>query len=89
MKLQQHPLCEYCLNAGKIEVATVVDHIVPVGKGGDAYPPLDHLMSCCVSCHNRKTRIVEQQGKELSPKGIRGCDERGYPLDPNHPWYKS
>jgi hypothetical protein len=33
--------------------------------------------------HNRKTRIVEQLGEEVM---IKGCDERGYPLDPNHPW---
>ena len=87
-KLQRNPLCEYCLNAGRIEAATVVDHIVPIARGGDAYPPLDHLMSCCVSHHNEKTR-GEQQGKEsFTPKGIKGCDVHGNPLDPDHPWYR-
>jgi 5-methylcytosine-specific restriction enzyme A len=88
MKLQERPLCEYCLNIGKIEVAVAVDHIIPISRGGDAYPPLDHLMSCCTSHHNQKTR-AEQQGKEHTPKGIRGCDAFGNPLDPNHPWYKT
>lgn len=88
-KLREHPLCEFCLNVGKIEPAVAVDHIVPISKGGDPYPPLDHLLSCCASCHNRKTRIVEQLGQELTPKAIRGCDVFGNPLDPNHPWYKS
>lgn len=88
-KLQQNPLCEYCLNEGQLTVAVAVDHIIPINKGGDPYPPLDHVLSCCTSCHNRKTRIVEQQGKELTPKGIKGCDVHGNPLDSNHPWYRS
>ena len=70
-------------------MAVVVDHIVAVSAGGNAYPALEGLMSCCTSCHNRKTRIVEQQGKELTPKGIKGCDVFGNPLDPNHDWYKT
>jgi 5-methylcytosine-specific restriction protein A len=85
--LQLHPLCEYCLNIGKIEPANAVDHIVPISRGGNPYPPLDHLMSCCASHHNQKTR-AEQQDKPFTPKGIRGCDARGNPLDPNHPWYR-
>ena len=44
-KLRERPLCEYCLNDGKIEPAIAVDHIIPIKRGGDAYPPLDHLMS--------------------------------------------
>jgi hypothetical protein len=69
------------LNEGQLTVAVAVDHIIPLAKGGDPYPPLGHLMSCCTSCHNRKTRIVEQQGKQLTPKGIKGCDAHGNPLD--------
>jgi 5-methylcytosine-specific restriction endonuclease McrA len=63
MKLRQNPLCEYCLNEGQLTPAVAVDHIVAIAKGGDPFPPLDHVMSCCTSCHNRKTNIVEQQGK--------------------------
>jgi hypothetical protein len=60
-------------------------HIVPVkAPGGQAFPALDWLMSCCAACHNRKTR-GEQLGKELP---IKGCDIYGYPLDPRHPWYQ-
>jgi 5-methylcytosine-specific restriction endonuclease McrA len=80
-KLQANPLCEMCLKQGGIEVATVVDHIVGINKGGQAFPPLDGLMSCCESCHNRKTRIVEQLDKDLTPKVIRGCDVDGRPFD--------
>ena len=87
-KLQERPLCEYCLNEGRLTVAVAIDHIIPIARGGDAYPPLDHLMSCCASHHNQKTR-AEQLGKEHTPKGIRGCDVFGNPLDPNHDWYKA
>ena len=89
MKLQRIPLCEYCLNEGQLTPAVAVDHIDRITKGGDPFPSLERVMSCCASCHNRKTRIVEQQGKPLTPKGIRGCDAHGNPLDPNHPWYRS
>lgn len=85
-KLQTNPLCEVCLKQQRIAPAIVVDHIVAIRAGGDAYPALDQLMSCCASCHNRKTRIVEQLGKDLT---IKGCDEFGYPLDPTHPWYRA
>jgi 5-methylcytosine-specific restriction protein A len=85
MKLRTNPLCEVCLKVQRIEPAVAVDHIVAIKTGGDVYPALDALMSLCERCHNRKSRIVEQQGKAMT---IKGCDERGYPLDPNHPFYK-
>jgi 5-methylcytosine-specific restriction protein A len=85
MKLRVNPLCEPCLKLGRIEPAAAVDHIVAVkAPGGEAYPALDKLMSMCLRCHNRKSRIVEQLDQELS---VRGCDIYGYPLDPAHPWY--
>jgi 5-methylcytosine-specific restriction protein A len=78
-KLRANPLCEMCLEAGKVEPASVVDHITSVKSGGAAYPGLDGLMSCCVECHNRKTRIVEQLGHALEPKVVHGCDVDGKP----------
>lgn len=84
-KLRQHPLCQACLDVGRIEPATTVDHVTAIKAGGDPYPPLDRLRSMCESCHNRKTRHVEQLGKAEAPK-VWGCDEFGYPLDPAHPW---
>jgi HNH endonuclease len=88
MKLQVDPLCETCLKQNRIEPATVVDHLVAVkAPGGEAYPPLSRLRSQCTSCHNRKTRIVEQLGEDLDDLPIKGCDVYGYPLDPRHSWY--
>jgi 5-methylcytosine-specific restriction enzyme A len=85
LKMQENPLCETCLQQyQRIVPATVVDHILAIKAGGEPYPPLDRLRSQCASCHNTKTRHVEQLHRDAVP--IKGCDERGYPLDPNHPW---
>ena len=33
-KLQMYPLCEACLQVGKVEPANVVDHRIPISKRG-------------------------------------------------------
>jgi 5-methylcytosine-specific restriction enzyme A len=83
-KLQEHPLCQACLQVGRIKPATVVDHRTPIKQGGDPFPALEQLASLCEGCHNGKTR-AEQLGKNYFRTG---CDVFGYPLDPNHPWYR-
>jgi 5-methylcytosine-specific restriction enzyme A len=83
LKLAVNPLCELCLKQQRIVPAVAVDHVIAIKAGGDPYPALEGLTSCCTPCHNRKTRVTEQLGKEPT---IKGCDELGYPLDPNHPW---
>jgi 5-methylcytosine-specific restriction enzyme A len=92
LKLQLNPLCEACLQVGRIEPAIAVDHRVPISGRGrearsitEAFPPLDQLASFCASCHNQKTRS-EQTGENYLTKGH---DAFGYPLDPRHPWYRS
>jgi 5-methylcytosine-specific restriction enzyme A len=88
LKLQANPLCEACLrlDRNRLVPAVAVDHIKSINDGGHPFPALDGLMSMCTRCHNRKTRIVEQQNKQLIGKG---CDINGMPLDPSHPWYRS
>jgi 5-methylcytosine-specific restriction enzyme A len=81
-KLRAHPLCEACLQVGRIEPAEVVDHRTPIKRGGDPFPELEQLASLCAGCHNGKTR-AEQLGKDYFRMG---CDVFGRPLDPNHPW---
>lgn len=53
--LAEHPLCVECERAGKVEAATVVDHIVP-HKGDQVkfWEPTNH-QGLCAACHNRKT----------------------------------
>ena len=74
LKSREHPLCQACLQVR-----------VPIKRGGDPYPELEQLASLCEGCHNAKTR-AEQMGEDWLRKG---CDIFGYPLDPNHPWYKT
>jgi 5-methylcytosine-specific restriction enzyme A len=73
-----YPLCEACLQVGKIEPAVAVDHRKPIKVGGEPYPHLDRLASLCERCHNSKTRSEQL-----------GCDAFGYPLDPRHPWNRA
>ena len=83
--LRERPLCQACLEVGLIEPATTVDHVKAIKAGGDPYPPLAELRSLCESCHNKKTRHIEQLGRKEVPR-VWGCDVHGMPLDPRHSW---
>ncbi len=54
LKLQNDPLCEECMKKGVLVPAQMVDHIVPINKGG---APLDinNLQSLCNHCHSVKS----------------------------------
>ena len=54
LKLQQNPLCEECEKSGILRPADMVDHIVPINKGG-APLDLNNLQSLCNRCHAIKT----------------------------------
>jgi 5-methylcytosine-specific restriction endonuclease McrA len=52
--LSKNPLCKHCDEKGITEVATVVDHILPINRGGDKLNE-DNFQSLCESCHNKKS----------------------------------
>ncbi len=52
--LYANPLCCVCSTLGRVVVASVVDHIVPIKDGGARFDPAN-LQALCVSCHNAKT----------------------------------
>ena len=54
LKLSYCPLCEECLNSGRLIKANTVDHITPIGQGG-APLELGNLQSLCRECHSRKS----------------------------------
>ena len=54
LKLQKDPLCEECMRIGMLVPAQMVDHIVPINKGG-APLDLNNLQSLCNHCHAVKT----------------------------------
>lgn len=54
LKLQQNPMCEECERNGRLTPAQMVDHIVPINKGG-AMLDMENMQSLCNACHNRKS----------------------------------
>lgn len=57
---QKHPLCEKCLEQGKLVPVYEVHHIVPVKQGGKNTE--DNLMSLCHRCHTRLEPIRKRRG---------------------------
>ncbi|AEJ02185.1 HNH endonuclease [Nitrosomonas sp. Is79A3] len=71
--LKKHPLCVRCDLGGFVEIASIVDHIVP-HRLGEAIESGDHIkidiasklfwdrnnwQSLCKTCHDRKTAIED------------------------------
>ena len=48
---REHPLCERCLQEGRVTLMDEVHHILPVSRGGTNDP--SNLMALCRSCHNK------------------------------------
>lgn len=71
-RLANEPFCRDCKAEGRITIATVPDHIVPLSKGGT---DTDDNIRCLCPEHHRK-RTAEQFGQRYR-KAI-GTD--GWPL---------
>ena len=52
--LRDNPLCCGCQTKGVLQLAKVVDHIVPIKLGGERFER-SNLQGLCVPCHNAKT----------------------------------
>lgn len=67
---QANPLCEQCLReakegderAGMVNLATSVDHIVPLFAGGEPYD-WNNLQSLCDYHHSMKSQAEREQKK--------------------------
>lgn len=69
MQLRRQPLCEDCLEAGRVTEAKDVHHIIPRKDGGpDAF---DNFMSLCKSHHSKRTR-AEAKGDDAARGGREG-----------------
>lgn len=79
--LREQPFCRLCAQVGCVTRATVVDHIVRHSGPGDPllWDP-DNLQPLCKLCHDGAKHSQDMTGV------LRGCDEAGVPLDPNHRW---
>lgn len=52
--LFMNPLCVECFKHDIIRDAYIVDHIIPINKGGDPLPSLEGLQGLCPSCDAKK-----------------------------------
>ena len=78
------PLCRGC--TPRLTMANTVDHVTPISEGGPAFPGHDGLASYCPPCHSAKTARGAEAGAIRTTKPRKGCDAKGNPLDPDHPW---
>jgi len=82
LQLIQHPLCKFCLERGIVTRANVVDHVTPHRGDWTDFITGD-LQALCEPCHNSAKRQIELCGYSRDV----GVD--GYPIDPNHPFYRA
>jgi 5-methylcytosine-specific restriction enzyme A len=86
LKLSDQPLCYACELRGQVVIATVVDHVKAIKAGGEAFPPLDELMSLCASCHGQKTSARDRPERMGRERRFKGFDIHGNPIDPEDGW---
>lgn len=69
-----------CLEEGRVEVAVVVNHKIPLARGGeDVDENTENL------CKQHDDEVTARQFGRADPAD-RGVDASGRPTNPNHPW---
>ncbi len=76
--LTSNPLCVSCQKIGRVRLATEVDHIVPLHKGGSETP--SNRQPLCKDCHKEKTEL------DVGARLTSGSDVNGMPTRPGHHW---
>ena len=76
----ENALCRMCQEEGRVEAATVVDHVIPHEGDQALFWDTDNWQPLCASHHSGAKQSAERSGKG---KG-HGAD--GWPLDPAHHW---
>ena len=79
-QLDLEPCCKYCLREGRVEAATVADHVIP-HRGNATLFWEGKLQSLCAFHHNSTKKQEEARGYAFDV----GMD--GLPVDPKHPVY--
>lgn len=59
--LRLNPLCVYCKAKGRVEVANVVDHIVPHRGNQEIFWDESQWQALCASCHSSAKQREEKQ----------------------------
>lgn len=83
-QLKRHPNCQCPHCQGKKLKADTADH--KIAHKGDRRLFFDpkNLQSMAASCHNSRKQSQERGGAGF----LKGCDEKGRPLSPDHEWNK-
>ncbi len=55
--LAEEPFCRECAKHNRIEIATDVDHIIPLRSGGTH--DRENLAPLCAACHSKKTVVSD------------------------------
>ena|SRR5690554_2622226 len=82
-QLQAEPLCKFCLEQGRTEAATVVDHITPHKGNQELFFDPGNLQSLCKLHHDAAKAKAEARSLEAI-----GSKVDGSPIDPDHHWNK-
>jgi 5-methylcytosine-specific restriction protein A len=59
---ERQPLCVVCEADGRVTIATIRDHVVPLGEGGTDTD--SNTQALCQSCSDRKTREEAKRGMQ-------------------------
>lgn len=79
-QLKDEPFCVFCKAQGRTVPATVVDHRIPHRGDEGLFFDGGNLQSLCKVCHDGTKQRFEKSGS------LRGGDQNGAPLDPEHHW---
>lgn len=79
-QLNRQPLCELCLKLNRHTPATVVNHRIPHKGDITLFTDPKNHQSVCKPHHDGAIQAGEARGYEV------GCDAKGRPTDPAHPW---
>jgi len=77
-------LCEMCLAEGRVELATIVNHKIPLDHGGDDTDENTENL-----CKTHDLKVTAEQFDHEKRTHIGACDVDGMPTDPDHPWNRS
>jgi 5-methylcytosine-specific restriction protein A len=69
--LDDNPLCNFCNHIGRIEAATVVDHIIPHKGDYDLFWNVNNWQALCTTCH-ASVKQRQENGLDIRPVGLDG-----------------
>lgn len=70
--LMRHPLCVMCQAEGRVEAATVVDHIKPHRGDQALFWDRDNWQSLCKRHHDSDKQMLEKSGRKQIRIGLDG-----------------